>query len=68
MKKERAIVIGGVFGVVAAVVQGWLLWRWLGASFWFLALVVPLCLVTMQVVGGTIAAFIIGDPPPRPPQ
>lgn len=59
MSKERAIRIGLVCGAIAAAFQAWWLLRWLGLGFWFLALVVPLCLVTLQAVGGTVASILM---------
>jgi len=59
MPRDRAIAIGLVCGAVAAAFQAWLLYRWLGLGFWFLSLVVPLCLITLQAVGGGVAAILM---------
>jgi hypothetical protein len=59
MSKDRALSIGLVCGVTAAAVSAWVLFRWLGFGLWFLALVVPLCLVTLQVVGGGVATILM---------
>lgn len=55
--------VGVVVGAIAAALQAWWLWTMIGFGFWFLALVVPMCLMTMQVVGGTAAKFLmsLGD-------
>jgi type IV secretory pathway TrbD component len=65
MSKERAVAIGLVCGAIAAAFQAWVLLRWLGFGLWFLALVVPLCLVTMQVVGGGVAMVLMRSRRPR---
>ncbi len=57
--------IGIVCGVFAAVFQGWWLYQWLGLTVWFFMLVVPACIVTLQVVAGTVAITLHkqwGDP------
>ncbi|MEM7158510.1 MAG: hypothetical protein AAF799_37065 [Myxococcota bacterium] len=63
MTRDRAIMVGVVVGAIAAALQAWWLWTMIGFGFWFLALVVPMCLMTMQVVGGTAAKFLmsLGD-------
>jgi|GEM_PF-2241608 len=75
---RRAILtISIICGMLAGVFQVWVLWGWLGTSFWFFALAVPVFLVALQVVAGTVAVTLhkqFGDPAepllpdlPRPP-
>lgn len=59
MSQRRALAIGLVCGAIAAALQAWVLYRWLGLGFWFLSLVVPLCLITMQAVGGGVATLLM---------
>ncbi len=59
MTRRRAIQIGLLFGVPAAALQAWVLWVWLGWGFWFLSLVVPACLVAMQMVTGSVAVALL---------
>ncbi|MBL4686743.1 MAG: hypothetical protein JKY37_19250 [Nannocystaceae bacterium] len=60
MAPKRALAIGAACGVVAAAANAWVLWRWLGFGFWFLALVVPLCLVSLQGTAAFVAKLLIG--------
>jgi len=59
MTQKRALTIGLLCGAIAAALQAWLLLRWLGFGFWFLALVVPLGLLTLQAVGGGVATILM---------
>lgn len=65
MPKDRAIAIGLVCGAIAAALQAWMLYRWLGLGFWFLSLVVPLCLITLQAVAGGVATILMRSGRPR---
>ncbi len=65
LTRGQIIGISALVAVLAALLQAWVLYSWLGFGFWFLALVVPLCLVAMQAVGGTLAVALhkqYGDP------
>ena len=55
-----ALTIGAICGVLAAALSAWILLQWLGFGYWFLALVVPLCMVTMQAVGSNVATILTG--------
>ncbi len=57
---KRALTIGAISGALAAALSAWILLRWLGFGYWYLALVVPLCLLTMQAVGSGVARILIG--------
>lgn len=67
IKLSRPVIlgIGIVCGLLAAAFQGWWLYQWLGWSIWFFMVVVPACLVSLQVVAGTVAIALhkqFGDP------
>lgn len=57
---KRALTIGAICGILAAALNAWVLLHWLGFGYWYLALVVPLCLVTMQAVGSSVAKILTG--------
>ncbi len=57
---KRALTIGAICGILAAALNAWVLLYWLGFGYWYLALVVPLCLVTMQAVGSSVAKILTG--------
>ena len=59
MNRDRAVVVGLVVGGVAAGFQAWWLYSVLGFGFWFLALVVPVSLMTLQFVGSGVAKVLM---------
>lgn len=60
MAPKRALTVGVLCGVIAGAINAWLLLRWLGFGFWYLAVVVPMFLMTMQAVGSTVAKILLG--------
>ena len=59
------LTIGILCGIAAAIFQGWWLYNWLGPTFWFFVLVLPSCMVAMQMVASTVAVTLhkqFGDP------
>lgn len=65
MGRRTILGIGIVCGLAAAVFQGWALYLWLGAGFWFWMLLFPMCAGALQMVAGTVALTLYkqyGDP------
>ncbi len=65
LTRNQVFGISAAVGLLAGVVQAWVLYTWLGLSFWFFALVVPACMITVQAVAGPVAVALhkqFGDP------
>ena len=63
--RRSILTLGILCGIAAAIFQGWWLYNWLGATFWFFVLVLPSCMVAMQMVASTVAVTLhkqFGDP------
>jgi hypothetical protein len=60
MERRAAAAIGLVAGSAAAAWAGTWLYRRLGLGFWFLVLIVPVCIGTLQGVASLVARILGG--------